>query len=362
MTIGTTLSKIKVQHHATRLIDSHFYEAAVEMGCRSMVEEGWLTSAVCLDDLQAELGMDQIFRDENRHFETLILAGSCDLLRVSLGHGRVNVEALNSGYEASELLSRVRKLLPERTMKDGLRLKFWFWNAGRGTTSSLTRLLKVPAWDEVAHNYSAPVAQQLSTLMEADEPSRGGQLVLWHGEPGTGKTHALKALSHAWQDWCSFEYVTDPEYFFGNSAYLIEVMLEEPRRGHEWRVLILEDTGELMRPDARTEMGQGLSRLLNVTDGLIGQGLKTLVLVTTNEPLQRLHPAISRPGRCASLIDFVPFTESEARQWLETNGVSANGSGVPVRLADLYAKKDSFSHRERDRPALGFSPNGSGHN
>jgi hypothetical protein len=356
MTIGNTLSKIKVQHHAARLIDSRFFEAAVEMGCRSMAEEGWLTSATSLDDLQAHLGMDQILRNEHLHVETLILAGECDLLRVGLGHGTVNVEALSTGYEAVALLNRVRELLPEKTMKDGLPLKFWFWNSGRGTTSSLTRLLKVPSWDEVAHNYAQPVARQLASLMEACEPSRGGQLILWHGEPGTGKTHALKALSHAWQDWCSFEYVTDPEHFFGNSAYLIEVMLEEPRRGHEWRVLILEDTGELMRPDARTEMGQGLSRLLNVTDGMIGQGLKTLVLVTTNEPLQRLHPAISRPGRCASLIDFVPFTEAEARKWLELNGVSQNGTGVPLRLADLYAKKESFSHREKDRVSLGFGP------
>ena len=217
----------------------------------------------------------------------------------------------------------------------------------------------MPVWDEVACNYSGRVTQQLDRLMAADEPSKGGQLILWHGEPGTGKTHALKALVHGWREWCTFEYVTDPELFFGNSAYLIEVMLEEPPHGHEWRVLILEDTGELMRPDARTEMGQGLSRLLNVTDGMIGQGLRTLVLVTTNEPLQRLHPAISRPGRCASLIDFAPFTEAEARKWLAHHGVDANGAQIPLRLADLYAMKESFAHREKQRVPLGFRANGS---
>ena len=42
--------------------------------------------------------------------------------------------------------------------------------------------------------------------------------------------------------------------------------------------------------------GQGLSRLLNVSDGLLGEGLRAVVLVTTNEPLRRLHPAVVRPG------------------------------------------------------------------
>ena len=39
-----------------------------------------------------------------------------------------------------------------------------------------------------------------------------------------------------------------------------------------WRLLVLEDTGELLTPDAKTVIGQGLSRFLNVVDGLIGQG------------------------------------------------------------------------------------------
>ena len=41
-----------------------------------------------------------------------------------------------------------------------------------------------------------------------------------------------------------------------------------------------EDTGELLSADARERSGQGLSRFLNVVDGLIGQGLRVLVLVT----------------------------------------------------------------------------------
>ena len=48
--------------------------------------------------------------------------------------------------------------------------------------------------------------------------------------------------------------------------------------------------------DAKERTGQALSRFLNVVDGLIGQGLRLLVLVTSNEELGKLHPAVSRPG------------------------------------------------------------------
>src|SRR5262249_11841327 len=95
------------------------------------------------------------------------------------------------------------------------------------------------------------------------------------------------------------------------------------------------DTGELLAADAKEQSGQGLSRLLNVVDGIIGQGLRVLVLVTTNEPLTRLHPAISRPGRCAARIEFGPLSRAEASAWLDAPHTAAEGR--EVALAELFA-------------------------
>ena len=44
-------------------------------------------------------------------------------------------------------------------------------------------------------------------------PDGRGQLILWYGEPGTGKTFGLRALAWQWREWCEFHYVTDPETF-----------------------------------------------------------------------------------------------------------------------------------------------------
>jgi ATP-dependent 26S proteasome regulatory subunit len=61
-----------------------------------------------------------------------------------------------------------------------------------------------------------------------------------------------------------------------------------------------KDCDELIRGEA----SQPLSRLLNLTDGLLGQGRQVLVAITTNEDLRRLHPAVVRPGRCLAHIEF----------------------------------------------------------
>ena len=186
------------------------------------------------------------------------------------------------------------------------------------------------------------------------EAGLGGRLLLWHGPPGTGKTFALRALGWEWRSWCDLHYVTDPETFFGSSsAYMLDVLLDEDdddESEDRWRLFVLEDTGELLSADAKERSGQGLSRLLNVVDGLIGQGLRVLVLVTTNEPLKNLHPAVSRPGRCAVQIEFSAFTADEAAEWFAARGIE--GSSRTGSLASLYGRGEGFD--EPVRRKVGF--------
>jgi ATP-dependent 26S proteasome regulatory subunit len=101
----------------------------------------------------------------------------------------------------------------------------------------------------------------------------------------------------------------------------------------------MEDTGELLSADARERTGQALSRFLNVVDGLIGQGLRVIVLVTTNEEIKKLHPAVARPGRCAANVIFDSLSTEEASEWLAVHGVD-EGSGGARTLASLYAQAE----------------------
>ena len=103
---------------------------------------------------------------------------------------------------------------------------------------------------------------------------------------------------------------------------------------------MLEDAGELVAADARAETGQALSRLLNVSDGLLGQGLDLCTLITTNEPIDKLHPAVLRPGRCSAQIEIPPLDVQTANRWLE--GREGGGPvSEPLTLAELFDRARS---------------------
>jgi hypothetical protein len=234
-----------------------------------------------------------------------------------------------------------------------------------GSPEPATRDLIAPRWDEIERNYPVATTAALVPLLVDTWRPHAGRLLLWHGDPGTGKTHAVRALTRAWKDWCSFHVVLDPEKFFGSEAqYMVNVLLrpdddDDKDRGGKrgaprWRLLIFEDTGELLSVDAKDRAGQGLSRLLNLCDGLLGQSLNVLVLITTNEDLGRMHPAVVRPGRCLSKVPFKRFDGPEARRWLLGNGITALERNVAaMTLAELYARLDGRSVCVRE-PSVGF--------
>jgi hypothetical protein len=169
--------------------------------------------------------------------------------------------------------------------------------------------------------------------------------------PGTGKTHALRALSRAWRPWCATHCVLDPEALLSaDPSYLLDVL--EWDDDDRWRLLVLEDAGALARFDAGR--GSGVAQLLNLTDGLLGQGAKALVLITTNEPAAALNPALRRPGRCLAEVEFLPLSALEAQRWLDRAGVDAKANRAHT-LSELFALLDGVEETAANRPAFGFA-------
>nr|WP_246405579.1 DUF5925 domain-containing protein [Modestobacter versicolor] len=224
-----------------------------------------------------------------------------------------------------------------------VRMRFWSGSGDHPVESS--RTVAAPGWAAVQANYTGETAAGLAPLMRlSDVRGRSGRLVLWHGAPGTGKTTAVRALSRQWSDWCETHYVTDPEQLFANPQYLLEVAGgdedEAPARTRPWRLVVAEDCDEYLRTDAKARAGASLGRLLNLCDGILGHGLQVLVLLTTNEDVGSLHPAITRPGRCLSAVEFSPLSQAEAQVWLGPDSPAPAGR---LTLAELYALREERS-------------------
>lgn len=284
-----------------------------------------------------------------------------------------------------------------------------FWMMGAMGPTAHTRSLDVTSWDLAEGNYTQRTHEALDMLMTNFKPAKSGQLLLWHGPPGTGKTWAIRSLAWEWSPWCTTHYIMDPEQMLNGPAGYLDTLLfsqggpetryiarphplkrffkhpevqnpaptdpdtppddegEEslpmPLFGSDrWRLIVIEDTGELLSRDAKQRTGPGLSRLLNAADGLLGQGSRVIFLITTNEDLGTLHEAVSRPGRAAAQVHFDRLTREECHKWIERNKIDPMLAGAQALLknggtvADLYALVNGAQVRAMQgrKGSLGF--------
>ena len=239
-------------------------------------------------------------------------------------------------------------------------VKVKFWSLASYGPKYDSKFLELPSWADITKNYSEEAHKSLQNLMELDPATleSGGKIILLHGPAGTGKTTIIRALIREWKEWCDVEYIIDPEVILNSSNYLTQVILgdddiddidyegiqrlfgmdvssktsDEKELKSKYRLLIFEDTEDLIASDDKGSVSASVSRLLNIGDGLLGQGLKILILITTNVKLEKLHPALVRPGRTLANIHVPKLSAEEASKWFGNNHDEAT-------LAELYEEK-----------------------
>jgi Domain of unknown function (DUF5925)/ATPase family associated with various cellular activities (AAA) len=282
--------------------------------------------------------------------DTILFARGIGYSVLACTIGRVSVSVSAPSRErARAVAEEIQGRAPAPTPSDTTPLRTWY-TGSHGPTSQV-RSIAAPTWDSIEHNYPAATRAALGELHRLVRPRGSGKLVLWHGPPGTGKTTALRSLLRSWTPWCDAHYVADPEALFDRPEYILRVLTQSVAptsvalandgrdardRGPRFRLVVAEDSDEFLRASARRDAGASLGRLLNVTDGVLGQGFDVVVLLTTNEEIGRLHPALVRPGRCLAAVQFTEFAPDEAATWL---GPAVRAPATPATLAELFEQR-----------------------
>lgn len=282
--------------------------------------------------------------------ERSILHNATSVLKCDNRRGHTTISLLSNDLEAESKIDKIASTLDEFHLKNeeenGVWLDFSMIN-DTGKLSLIRQFIKCPIWQEIDNNYQADTRNSIETIMSMQQPWEHGRLIIWHGSPGTGKTYAIRSTMMAWRNKYNFVVITDPEKFAASPDYYFKLAgdtaEEQPicnglkQLAPSKRTLfILEDSADLIMPESRAAHYDKVGKLLNITDGLFGQGREDMFLITFNEKVDRIDPAFIRPGRCVANIEFSKFSQNEAKQWLENHQYNTPIKRGEMTLAEMF--------------------------
>ncbi len=166
-------------------------------------------------------------------------------------------------------------------------------------------------------------------------------LVLFHGIPGTGKTyyirHLLREMALAnkiviYMPPNMVDYLSEP----GFMTFLSNTVASYSERNLTC-VLLIEDAEPLLVARHNEGRVQGITNLLNMSDGLLNDMLKLQIICTFNVDLKQLDSALLRPGRLIARKEFKALPELDANILAQRLGVKYHFE-EPATLSEIYAK------------------------
>jgi cell division protease FtsH len=161
-------------------------------------------------------------------------------------------------------------------------------------------------WEDIAgvDEAKAELREVVDFLRDPKQFTRVGATVpkgiLLHGPPGTGKTLLAKAVAHESRaQFFSQSASSFVEMFAGLGAARIRRLFREARKAEPAIIFIdeLDAVGARRGSDNNSEREQTLNQLLVEMDGFSSAAAGRVVVMAASNLLDKLDPALLRPGR-----------------------------------------------------------------
>jgi hypothetical protein len=172
------------------------------------------------------------------------------------------------------------------------------------------------------------------------------KLVLLHGLPGTGKTTYLKYLAHELGKKVLFlppimaESIVNPDFI----PFLME---------NKDCVLIIEDAEKVIGDRNNSGSSVGVSNLLNLSDGILGDILNIHIIATFNMDKEKIDSALLRKGRLIAEHKFGKLSVEDTQTLLKKLKRKTETT-EGLTLAEIYNIDNQQDKSEEDRPTIGF--------
>ena len=199
---------------------------------------------------------------------------------------------------------------------------------------------------DLDHNYGSSFLPVHDKILKTLNQKKGKGLVLLHGEPGTGKTHYLKYLASKIKDKKVMfvppylvDFITSPEM----TPFLIE---------NSDSILFIEDA-ERVITDRDTNGANGVSNILNLTDGILGDILNIQIVATFNMDRKKIDTALLRKGRLIAEHKFDKLKVDDANKLIKHLGMDHVATD-DMTLTEIYNLQEVEYKAEESKRKIGF--------
>ena len=247
-------------------------------------------------------------------------------------------------HKITEKINKAIKKHEETITNESVLAQFWLSSCGH--PYDYARPIDCPSFSSIRENYSSTIQKDIDWLYTLKNPWEIGKLLFWMGPPGTGKTFCIRALMEHWKDLFNIHIIMDPEEFLRDPKYLLQVLMDrtihksgvEVDKKNKGELVIIEDCPRAVMKESRSgNDSYNMSRLLNLTDGILGQGLSVMFLLTTNDDIKDIDSAFLRDGRCLQRLFFDYFEPDEANKWFKMQDCDFI-TDDDLALSEMYAK------------------------
>lgn len=203
----------------------------------------------------------------------------------------------------------------------------WKFMAG-GRQQSKTIMLDDPVVPKDAYYpyLSTGVEEYFDNFLASDS-----NILIFLGEAGAGKTSLIRYLLHSRGLNTTVTY--DEDLLKSDSLY-VDYLLDD-----DMNMLVIEDA-ELILTDRKSAGNKVMSKLLNVSDGLVKVFNKKMVFTANVSDIDEIDEAILRPGRAFDVVKFRKLTFEEAIAAANVAGVPAPTEDRDYSLAEVFKLKE----------------------